>query len=65
MILDRSMPGLGGAEVMVWVKRERPGLRVIGYSGHDKAIEGVRAMLIKPVEPDVLLATVRRVLDAP
>ncbi len=63
--LDRSMPGLGGAEVMAWVKRERPALRVIGYSGHDKAIEGVRAMLIKPVEPDVLLATVRNVLDAP
>lgn len=65
VILDRSMPHMTGPEVMAWVERERPGLRVIGYSGLDEPLAGVRAMLTKPVEPDVLLATVRAVLDGP
>ena len=65
VILDRSMPIMSGAEVMRWIVRERPALRVIGYSGLDEPLAGVRAMLTKPVEPDALLATVRAVLDGP
>lgn len=65
VILDRSMPLMSGAEVMRWITRERPSLRVIGYSGLDEPLAGVRAMLTKPVEPDALLATVRAVLDGP
>jgi two-component system, cell cycle sensor histidine kinase and response regulator CckA len=65
MILDRSMPNMSGAAVMMHVERDRPHLRVIGYSGLDEPLAGVRAMLTKPVEPDVLLATVRAVLDGP
>ncbi len=65
VILDRSMPNMTGPAVMAWIERERPDLKVIGYSGLDEPIVGVRAMLTKPVEPDVLLATVRAVLDGP
>lgn len=65
VILDRSMPRMTGPEVMTWIEQERPELRVIGYSGLDEPLAGVRAMLTKPVEPDVLLATVRAVLDGP
>ncbi len=63
MVLDRSMPGRDGHDVMAWVTRERAALPVVGCSGLDAPMEGVRAMLSKPVEPDVLLGTVRAVLD--
>ena len=70
LLTDVVMPHMSGKELAQQLQRERPGLRVLFISGYSaEAIErhGVlvpgTAFLQKPLQPDVLLRTVREVLD--
>jgi signal transduction histidine kinase/ActR/RegA family two-component response regulator len=71
LLTDVVMPHMSGKELAERMRAQRPDIRVLFFSGHsDEAIErhGVltpeSAFLQKPVDPDVLLRTVRDVLDA-
>lgn len=70
VLCDQTMPELTGVDVLNRVLQLRPQLPLImctGYSAHldaDKAEQlGAAAFLPKPVEMDVLLATMARVLN--
>jgi two-component system, cell cycle sensor histidine kinase and response regulator CckA len=61
VITDQTMPGTTGFELARELIARRPGLPVILYTGHGERITqrdveaaGIRALLHKPVEPDVL-----------
>lgn len=71
-LLDLHMPGHGGLELFRLLRDEFPGLPCILWSGGaSEAIEatalraGVAAFLRKPVRPDVLRESVRRLLGVP
>lgn len=68
LLLDVSMPGMDGVEVMSRVQREQPGLKVIGLSGCsdrqtivDMICAGVRGFVVKSAALDELFNAVRRV----
>ena len=74
-IIDLVMPEQDGLETLRDLKREFPALRTIAISGsfggceldtHLRIAEllGARASLRKPLSVQILLETVRRVLDA-
>jgi PAS domain S-box-containing protein len=70
VIVDLTMPRMGGEDVLPAIRRIRPDARVIltsGYRAIDAAgrVGGVlaNAFLEKPYTPDALLDTVRRALD--
>ncbi|HEY5944369.1 MAG TPA: ATP-binding protein [Kofleriaceae bacterium] len=63
VIIDRSMPRLGGQALLDRMLAVAPATRAISFSGHDASLDGARAALAKPVSIDELLRTVRRVLD--
>jgi CheY-like chemotaxis protein len=70
VIVDLTMPRIGGEEVLPEIRETHPDARVIltsGYSAMDAAgrVDGVlaNAFLEKPYSPDTLLETVRRALD--
>ncbi|HTG96448.1 MAG TPA: ATP-binding protein, partial [Burkholderiales bacterium] len=61
VITDQTMPGITGFELARELIARRPGLPVILYTGHgdritqrDVEAAGIRALLHKPVEPDLL-----------
>lgn len=67
VVLDVRMPGLDGFDVIRQLKRTRPGLEVILYSGHgskDAAEEGMRLgafdYLQKPIDIGQLVHTIRK-----
>jgi PAS domain S-box-containing protein len=62
-IIDHSMPGLSGHALLDRMLAIAPSLRAISFSGHDVPMSGARAQIAKPVSIDVLLSTVRQVLD--
>ena len=68
VVLDRTMPGMGGDAVFEEIRRLDPAAAVILMSGYseDKAMHDITknldAFLHKPFEPSVLLDTVRRVV---
>ncbi len=66
VLVDRNMPGMGGAEFLARVRAEErwPSLRIIAVTGDTRAgaLAGADAMLIKPVSPRALLETIERVL---
>lgn len=70
-LLDAVMPKRTGREVHEWIKRHKPGLPVVICSGYDPDTgqlkllreKGLR-LVQKPFDPEVLLHTVREVLDA-
>ena len=72
LLTDLVMPGgLGGGELATQLQAELPALKVIvmtGYSvdfaGRDLKLPARQNFLQKPFAPDVLLTTVRAVLDA-
>ncbi|RMG88238.1 MAG: response regulator [Candidatus Dadabacteria bacterium] len=68
--LDLVMPGMDGLEVLRRLKAMDPACRVVMVSavGHEaKVLEaiqlGARNYVLKPVDKDKLLATVRKTLD--
>ncbi|MEW6510999.1 MAG: PAS domain S-box protein [Bacteroidota bacterium] len=72
VILDMTMPGMGGPETFDKLKSMNPDVRVIlstGYSQDERARDllarGVKAFVQKPYRIDDLAVAVRRVLDAP
>jgi len=71
VLLDLTMPGIGGEQVFRELTRIQPGVPVIltsGYSEQDVtasfASEGLAGFLQKPWGPDELLGSLRRVLGS-
>src|SRR5262245_14765867 len=69
MILDLSMPNLDGFEIMRKLQSAAPAVKVIAVSGsmqgvllNSARIFGAAATLEKPVDPDLLIQTITRVL---
>ena len=67
-VLDLTMPGRGGIELIKLVKAERPRLRVLVLSMHGEKQYAVRAVragasgyLTKENAPDALVAAIRRI----
>ena len=72
VILDMTMPGMGGRETFEKLKELNPHVRAIlstGYSEDERARQmlamGVKAFVQKPYRIDDLASTVRRILDSP
>ena len=71
-LMDAGMPRLGGHEAAREIRREYPEVRIVlmsaafGVAGAmDPAAMGVDGLLPKPMEPAVLVETVRRTLTLP
>lgn len=69
MVLDITMPGKGGVEVLQELRRERPKLPVLVLSAHPEEQLALRLLkagaagyLTKDKAPEVLLAAIRKVL---
>jgi two-component system cell cycle sensor histidine kinase/response regulator CckA len=67
VILDRSMPGMGGEEAIRELRKIDPGARVVLSSGYgrEEATRGFEGLglsgfIQKPCKPEALLAEVRR-----
>jgi CheY-like chemotaxis protein len=72
VILDMTMPGMGGRETFEKLKELNPRVRAIlstGYSEDERARQmlamGVKAFVQKPYRTDDLALAVRRILDSP
>jgi PAS domain S-box-containing protein len=72
VILDMTMPGMGGRETFEKLKEMNPRVRAIlstGYSEDERARQmlalGVKAFVQKPYRIDDLASAVRRILDSP
>jgi len=66
VILDLSMPGKSGRDVLPELLSVAPSTKVIvstGYGVDRNDLPGAKALLNKPYAPAVLLQTVRKVLD--
>jgi PAS domain S-box-containing protein len=63
VLLDESMPKLSGRGVLAAMKEKGIRVPVIGWTAHVGVLEGVRAVLNKPVTSAALLRAVREVLD--
>jgi DNA-binding NtrC family response regulator len=70
VLLDLSMPVMSGEELLLRIREEQPGIAVVVVTGNrdiDKAVECMRAgaadYLVKPVERERLVATVRRLIE--
>jgi len=71
VILDLHMPGVGGFEIQEAMNARGMTVPVIVLTGNDSPANrarslanGAGAYLCKPVDDDVLLRTIRRLLDA-
>jgi len=72
VILDMTMPGMGGRETFEKLKELNPRVRAIlstGYSEDERARQmlamGVKSFVQKPYRIDDLALAVRRILDSP
>ncbi|WP_028572090.1 sigma-54-dependent transcriptional regulator [Desulfonatronum lacustre] len=70
LLLDLSMPGMPGEEVLGRVRECSPLVQVVVVTGINEADTAVRCIqagafdyLVKPVEPDRLVTTVRRAMS--
>jgi CheY-like chemotaxis protein len=70
VLLDLTMPGIGGLETFVEIRKIRPDARIILSSGYSAAnvaarFEGqeIDGFLQKPYEPDALIEKLRDLLD--
>jgi DNA-binding NtrC family response regulator len=70
VFLDLSMPVMSGEELLKRIREEQPGIAVVVVTGNrdiDKAVECMRAgasdYMVKPVERERLIATVRRLIE--
>ncbi len=71
LIVDVRIPGMDGLELLRLIHRDHPNLPVILLTGHASIDLGVRGIdrgafeyLLKPVDLDELLDTVRRAVSA-
>jgi len=65
VLLDQSMPGMSGRATLRELKAASSKLRVTCFSGYPAQLEGCEAVLEKPVPEDLLLLTIRGVIDRP
>jgi PAS domain S-box-containing protein len=72
VLLDFTMPGLTGLDVLQQLREINPAVRVILSSGHTQPVDnerllaaGARAFVAKPYHPDELVRRIRQVLDEP
>ena len=70
LLLDMTMPGISGVDLIRRVRAEQPSLPVLVLSIHDEAQVASRALragatgyLTKDSDPDVLLAAIRKLAD--
>ncbi|ACC76648.1 MULTISPECIES: response regulator [Paraburkholderia] len=70
LLLDMTMPGISGVDLIRRVRVEQPSLPVLVLSIHDEAQVASRALragatgyLTKDSDPDVLLAAIRKLTD--
>ncbi|HEY3900461.1 MAG TPA: response regulator [Chthoniobacter sp.] len=70
VICDQMMPGLKGAEVLTRIEKEHPDVKLIAMSGflEDHSADDARigtsvVRLTKPLRTEVLLRTIRQLLD--
>jgi FixJ family two-component response regulator/signal transduction histidine kinase len=70
LILDNRMPGMSGLELLEHLSRQSAAPPVVILTGHGDLATGVDAMklgavdfLVKPVEPEVLVAAVHKALE--
>jgi DNA-binding NarL/FixJ family response regulator len=70
LLLDMTMPGISGIDLIRRVRAEQPALPVLVLSIHDEAQVASRALragatgyLTKDSDPDVLLAAIRKLAD--
>ena len=70
VILDLTLPGMSGREILALLLRKNPSQKVIiasgdDYSAHEDDLldKGVRKFIQKPYQMQLLLDTVREVLD--
>ncbi len=69
VVTDVGMPGMGGLEVARAAKEIAPGVPVVVVTGYTEREDissargrEVDAVLVKPVDPDALIATVEQVV---
>ncbi|MFH1137593.1 MAG: response regulator [Pseudomonadota bacterium] len=70
VVLDVKMPGMGGEEALIEIRKKHPLVEVIMLTGHatvDSAIEGMKRgafdYLMKPSDMDVLVAKIKSAAD--
>jgi CheY-like chemotaxis protein len=70
VVLDRTMPDIGGEDAFDEIRRIRPDIPIMLISGYseDRAAwhfidKGLDAFLHKPFEPRILLEKIRRIID--
>jgi DNA-binding NtrC family response regulator len=70
VLLDLTMPGMPGEQLLARIREEQPGTSVVVITGNrevEKAVECMRAgasdYLLKPVERERLVSTVRRIIE--
>jgi CheY-like chemotaxis protein len=70
VVLDRTMPDIGGEDAFDEIRRIRPDVRIMLISGYSEERaawhfidKGLDAFLHKPFEPRTLLERIRRIID--
>jgi len=70
VVLDRTMPDIGGEDAFDEIRRIRPDVRIMLISGYSEERaawhfidKGLDAFLHKPFEPRALLERIRRIVD--
>jgi len=70
-ILDLSMPGMNGKEMLAYIRERHPAIDVLIYSGDateavipDLLSDGASAVLHKPALSDTLMARIREIIDS-
>src|SRR5262249_8265446 len=69
MLTDWVMPGMDGEDAAGRVRKKRPGIKIVYMSGYSKEVvknglpSSHELFLEKPVRPDVLISSIRNVLN--
>lgn len=70
IIMDIRMPGMNGVEATRLIRKYRPGLPIVAYSAlnqpeykHLMKKMNCEEFLLKPVHPDIIIATLSKYLD--